>query len=77
MSKGNSSIMHRFMTSIMQDEGIKVQSFDALFGLCRKKHAGASVRPPLFGTTFFEKQDEVDAFVKEYDSTASLPAKVI
>ena len=49
-----------------------MQSYDALFGLCRKKHAGTSVRPPLFGATLFEKQDEEDAFVQEYDSAGSL-----
>ena len=57
---------------LMQEAGVKVQSYDALFGPCRKKHAGTSVRAPLFGTTFFEKQDEVDAFVQEYDSAASI-----
>lgn len=37
-----------------------VLSMDALFGLPRKKKAGKSVREPLFGQTFFLKQDEVD-----------------
>jgi len=48
-----------------------------LFGLCRKKHAGVSVRPPLYGNTFFENQSEVDRFVEEYESTGSLPDQVI
>lgn len=38
-------------------------SVDAVFGLCRKKSAGSSVRGPLSGTSIFESQDEVNNFV--------------
>ena len=43
-------------------------SIDALFGLCRKKSPGSSVRDPLQLGTFFECQSDVDAFVAEYPS---------
>lgn len=59
-----------------QEEGTQILSFDALFGLCRKKHSGLSVRPPLYRTTFFENQGEVDRFVQEYDCSSSLSDKV-
>ena len=58
-------------------EGTQILSFGALFGLCREKHAGVSVRPPLYGSTFFEKQDVVDEFVEVYDSSGSSLDKVI
>lgn len=38
-------------------------SVDAVFGLCRKKSAGNSVRGPLSGMTIFESQDEVNTFI--------------
>ena len=60
----------------MQEDGTQIISFDALFGLCRKKHASVSVRPPLYGTTFFEKQEEVDQYVRSYDTVASSLEKV-
>lgn len=47
-------------------------SIDALFGLCRKKSAGSSVRDPLQLGTFFECQSDVDAFVAEYPSRHSV-----
>jgi len=40
-----------------------IVSVDAIFGLCRKKSAGNSVRTPLSETTVFEPQDAVNAFV--------------
>lgn len=51
-------------------------SIDALFGLCRKKSAGVSVRPPLFSNTFFEDQGRVDEFVTKYDSSDRIVDKV-
>lgn len=41
-------------------------SIDALFGLCRKKAAGCSVRPPLHSQVFFELQDEVQSYIGSY-----------
>ena len=41
-------------------------SIDGLFGLCRKKVAGKSVRPPLYDGKYFEVQSDVDQFVNEY-----------
>ena len=38
-------------------------SVDAVFGLCRKKSAGNSVRGPLSGMSVFESQDEVNTFI--------------
>ena len=51
-------------------------SMDALFGLCRKKSAGVSVRPPLFSRTFFEDQERVDEFITNYDSSDRIVDKV-
>ena len=47
----------------MQENGSLIVSVDAIFGLCRKKSAGESVRGPLSGTAVFEVQDEVNSFV--------------
>ena len=46
-----------------KDEGKVVVSFDALFGLPRKKTAGTSFRPPLHGSLMFGEQSSVDEFV--------------
>jgi len=51
------------MTLILQDGGSLIVSIDAIFGLCRKKSAGNSVRGPLSGTAVFESQHEVNSFV--------------
>ena len=47
-----------------------IVSVDAIFGLCRKKSAGKSVRTPLSGTTVFEPQDAVNAFVASQDHSS-------
>ena len=47
-----------------------------MFGLCRKKSSGASVRPPLFSDLFFDPQDRVDQFVSNYDSSSHVMDKV-
>lgn len=60
----------------LQEDELQIISFDALFGLSRKKHAGVSVRPPLYGTTFFDNQDDVDEFVRKYDLSCSSSDKV-
>ena len=39
------------------------ESMDALF-IGRKKAAGSSARPPLFGETKFYNQEAVDSFVQ-------------
>ena len=49
-----------------QNGGTVVESMDALFGLCRKKAAGRSVREPLNGTLMFADQKAVDTFVSSY-----------
>ena len=41
-------------------------SFDGLFGLCRKKSAGRSVRPPLWSGRYFLQQDAVDTYIDNY-----------
>lgn len=48
---------------IIQNEGSKIYSLDALFGLPRKKSAGHSFRPPLHGHLCFIDQAEVDEYV--------------
>ena len=45
-------------------------------GLCRKKSAGISHRPPLFSGVFFEDQQDVDQYVAEYDSADQIMDKV-
>ncbi|XP_028412340.1 uncharacterized protein LOC114535157 [Dendronephthya gigantea] len=47
-------------------DGTLIESFDACFGLPRKKAAGSSVREPLHGGTFFSNQEKVDNFVDSY-----------
>ncbi len=49
---------------------------DAVFGLCRKKSSGASVRSPLFSGLFFEEQKAVDDFVSNYDLSSQVMDKV-
>lgn len=51
----------------LQESGTITVSLDALFGLCRKISAGKSVREPLSGTSVFEEQSAVDAFVDSYN----------
>lgn len=55
---------------------MQVLSLDAVFGLCRKKSAGASVRPPLFSNVFFENQEQVDHHVCTYDLSRHVMDKV-
>ncbi len=50
---------------IIQNEGIKIYSLDALFGLPRKKSAGNSYRPPLHGHLSCIDQAEVDEYVSK------------
>ena len=38
--------------------------------------AGSSVRPPLFGTLYFDDQAMVDDFVLNYDVEPSVSSKV-
>ena len=59
-------IMHKLCLHIlfhMQGNGSVTVSIDAIFGLCRKRSAGKSIRGPLSGTAVFESQDEVNHFV--------------
>ena len=51
-------------------------NIDALFGLCRKKAAGSSVRSPLSGDRMFEPQHRVNAFVENYKYTKDCSPKV-
>lgn len=51
-------------------------SLDAIFGLCRKKSSGVSVRPPLNQGKFFEDQQTVDNFVAAYPSQSNVPVQV-
>ena len=52
------------------------ESFDALFGLYRKKATESSVHPPLFGTLYFDDQEMVDEFALKYDLDTSISSKV-
>ncbi|XP_065893500.1 uncharacterized protein [Dysidea avara] len=57
------SSLHYSCPACPKENGSLIVSVDAIFGLCRKKSAGRSVRTQLSGTTVFEPQDEVNAFV--------------
>ena len=61
---------------LWQKNGTCFESFDALFGLCRKKAAGSSVCQPLFGTLYFDYQAMVDDFVLNYGMEPSVSSKV-
>ena len=54
------------------DQGVLIESFDALFGLPRKKSAGSSVREPLHGQNIFNKQSDVDDFIDNYPRKQSI-----
>ena len=45
------------------ESGVAIHSFDACFGLTRKKTAGNSYTTPNHGCIKFADQDEVDNFV--------------
>ncbi|XP_028417790.1 uncharacterized protein LOC114542444 isoform X2 [Dendronephthya gigantea] len=49
-----------------RDNGVLIESFDALFGLPRKKSAGCSVREPLHRENIFNNQKEVDHYIENY-----------
>lgn len=51
-------------------------SVDGNFGLCRKKSAGNSVRPPLHDSTMFLPQEEVDQYVQSYGKIEAFLNKV-
>ena len=53
-------------------------SFNANFGLCRKRSAGHSVRSPLHNETLFFNQKNVNEFVENYESikTQSVEARL-
>ena len=52
-------------------------AIDGHFGLCRKKSAGKSVRPPLHDGVYFEPQKKVDTFVSSYSVGKASTTKVI
>ena len=62
------------MHAIQNDE--VYLSFDANFGLCRKRSAGRSVHPPLHSETLFFKQKDVNEFVENYGSIKSQNVEV-
>jgi len=51
-------------------------SLDALFGLCRKKAAGSSVRGPLNAGTVFDDQSQVNTFIDNYRPKKDATEKV-
>ncbi len=54
----------------------QIVSLDGVFGLCRKKSAGKSARPPLLSGVFFEDQEIVDKHVSGYDAASHVADKV-
>ena len=52
------------------------ESMDALF-IGRKKAAGWSARPPLFGETKFYNQEAVDSFVQSCGEQNKLNSSVV
>ncbi|XP_064400958.1 uncharacterized protein LOC135347050 isoform X2 [Halichondria panicea] len=55
--------------------GIVHISYDAMFGLCRKKAAGVSIRNPHHQGRYFVDQKEVDNFMNSYSSTKKASKK--
>ena len=51
-------------------------SLDALFGLCRKKAAGSSVRGPLNAGIIFDDQSQVNTFIDNYKPKKDATEKV-
>lgn len=51
--------------------GTVIHSFDACFGLVRKKSAGESTSAPSLEGIFFTPQKAVDDFVTSYSSSSS------
>ena len=81
MSKGMTVATHITFTliqhiNLVQNDGTITIAIDALFGLCRKKAAGASVRNPLSNSRMFESQSEVNAFVDGYSYAKTTSPKV-
>ena len=54
-----------------------ILAIDGHFGLCRKKSAGKSVRPPLHDGVYFEPQEKVDTFVQSYSIGREMESKVV
>lgn len=52
-------------------------AIDGHFGLCRKKSAGKSVRPPLHVGVYFEPQEKIDEFVSTYTVGKATATKVL
>ena len=54
--------------TFLQEQQLMLQVIwmDALFGLCRKKAAGSSVRGPLNAGTVFDDQSQVNTFIDNY-----------
>ena len=53
-------------------------AIDGHFGLCRKKSAGKSVRPPLHvGVYSVEPQEKIDEFVSTYTVGKATAVKVL
>jgi len=61
----------------IQSGGTLFLSIDGLFGLCRKKNAGKSVRDPLHNGKLFEDQAVVDSFVAQYPQLSNEQTMVI
>ena len=53
-----------------------IHSFDACFGLTRKKTAGNSYTTPNHGCIKFADQDEVDNFVDNYSKSKKIEGEV-
>lgn len=62
-------------TCTFQD-GAVFFSIDGNFGLCRKKAAGNSVRPPLHEKAVFFDQESVDKYVASYGVIQMSTSKV-
>ena len=64
------------LIQLQNEKSTRILSVDGNFGLCRKKAAGKSVRPPLHNGVFFEPQEQVDSFVHAYKMPKSTGKKV-
>ena len=55
-----------------KESGVLYGSFDALFGLPRKKSSGMSVLEPVRSGFMFAEQQNVDNFVNNYQNRNSI-----
>lgn len=65
-------LISMFLSIIFQEDGSKVISLDAIFGLKRWKKATGGSEEPRHGERMFVKQDFVDNYMKTYKTKGKI-----